>query len=436
MRAGVLILCLSQTDLLIGGSEGLGFYNWYSNTAPSEVVLRGKSIKQVVASELQVSKVAQAPVSKIAIFAVTDQGELHFIEGARDGNGDVSLRTSGLPIRKAVHLLSSQYNSKRGLCELVYVTKHNTEIRHLFRDEQTSFWTDTPMVVQATQKARMFPAYVMTLSLASRSGEPVPLGYEVELSGDPVSVLIDDCSYFLDHRGLRVPVDPDGRLTLAIPTSKAMDFPMIQLGRSVNGIVTEVITLDPAARVKKQLGKYKTGADLQDAHSSTGNPVFTKLPSEQANEAAEILSQLPKMLEKISATDGGTNRVKDSAEPAQSAVSPVQASPLSVPSTAPTSESSDSSGFWKVVDDFIGDVFQAVEEATYVAFKALFDAVGPALELILTFAGKTISIIVRTTRAVLKAAIRAFGSAIKRDPGGLIKLFGLEDDMDDIVKTQ
>ncbi|KAK4096846.1 hypothetical protein N658DRAFT_331626 [Parathielavia hyrcaniae] len=428
----------NETDLLVGGSEGLGFYNWHSNTAPSEVLLRGKSIKQVVASELQVLNMTQAIVSKIAIFAVTDQGELHFIEGVRDGNGDVNLRTSGLPIRKAVHLLSSQYNSERRLCELVYVIKHNNEIRHLFRDEQTSLWTDTPMVVQAAQKATTFPAYVISLSFASQSGEPVPLGYEVELGGDPVSVLIDDCSYFLDHRGLRVPVGPDGRLTLVIPTSKAMDFPMIRLGLPVDGLVTEVITLDPAARVKKQLSKYKTGADLQNARGSTGKLVFTNLPPEQANEAADILSQLPKMLEKVGATDDGTNRVKDLAEPARptTSVSPVQASAVSAPPTAPASNSSAPSDFWKVVDDFIGDALQAIEEATYVVFKAVFDVVGPALELILTIAGKTISIIVRTRRAVLRATVQALGSAINRDPSGLIKLLGLEDDSDDVLKTQ
>lgn len=79
-----------------------------------------------------------ALASKIAIFAVTDQGELYFIEGVRDGNGKVGLRTSGLPIRKDVHLLSSPYNSKRELCELIYITRHDNEIRHLFRDDQSS----------------------------------------------------------------------------------------------------------------------------------------------------------------------------------------------------------------------------------------------------------------------------------------------------------
>lgn len=93
------------------------------------------------------------------------------------------------------------------------------------------------MVVQAASKARTFLAYVMTVSLANQSGEPVPLGYEVGLKSDPLSVLIDDCSYFLDRRGLRIPVSLDGRLTLAIPTSKGMDFPLIQLGLLVNGVV-------------------------------------------------------------------------------------------------------------------------------------------------------------------------------------------------------
>lgn len=65
------------------------------------------------------------------------------------------------------------------------------------------------------------------------------------------------------------------------------------------------------------------------------------------------------------------------------------------------------------MDDFIGDVFQAIEDATYVVFKAIFDIIGPALELVLTIAGKTISFVVRTQRAVLRAVVQAVGSLIQ-----------------------
>ena len=81
--------------------------------------------------------------SQVSLYAVSTSGRLYFIQGIRDKRGHVPTFTcSGVPIRRDISLLSTQFNPAVNASEVVYVSTKNTQLRHMIRDPKTTMWTE------------------------------------------------------------------------------------------------------------------------------------------------------------------------------------------------------------------------------------------------------------------------------------------------------
>lgn len=122
------------TDLVVAGSKGIGFYNCAKIDKEPTVVdaLQGISFKQVVCSEFgAVGK----PQSIINTLAVSDDGNLYFVEGSRTYKGNtIKLECSGIPIRFDANMISAQFSGAMDAIDplsapirRISLPKHNNE---------------------------------------------------------------------------------------------------------------------------------------------------------------------------------------------------------------------------------------------------------------------------------------------------------------------
>jgi hypothetical protein len=109
------------------------------------VILGDISFKQVVASE----KAVDSDRSQVSVFAVSTAGELYFIEGTRAKRGVVpTFKTTGIPIRRDIGFLSTQYNPDADASEVVYVSTNSSRVKHMLRDQKSSMWTEQAIHVK------------------------------------------------------------------------------------------------------------------------------------------------------------------------------------------------------------------------------------------------------------------------------------------------
>jgi len=151
-----------KDDVFLAGSNGLGYYKYHRLSILSIVLFKGVDLKQVSAAEAACSD-SPGICAILAIFCVYDRGNLYFVEGQRDFEGNVSFTSSGLPIRTGVAAISPQFNASRNICEVVYASNKVNDLRHFFRYQKTTFWTDNPLRFRGRDVARS----VLPMSLQS-----------------------------------------------------------------------------------------------------------------------------------------------------------------------------------------------------------------------------------------------------------------------------
>lgn len=366
--------------------------------------------------------------SILAIFAISEQDELYFIQGFRNKHGDVpTFQMSGLPIRTGVAVMSPQYNPQTNACEILYVTNEiNSGLRHLIRDPISSLWTDgavefRPPFGKPAVLAKQ-AAYLTNIALSDSTGKGVPANYPVAITASPaVHVTCNGRSLLLNHTPRTVLANEQGHIDLALPPDAGMSCSQLQLKLIQfppdNGVVpTANIEINPAQRVVNIMSTLKDKEAMQQAMGPDGEQVFD---NDSMDNVEPLVTRFGDMTKHIS-----SNRVKDEDEKraeareeeernkeadrrAREEYEKEEARKRDQESRYRQSlvrmERTDAGNWFEIaanameeaiedVNDMVGDLIECVKESVAQVTALALEFAGPLLVMVIRVAGKAFSV--------------------------------------------
>lgn len=419
------------SDLFVAAEKGIGFFPYQHPDAEPQVFLESISFKQVVVSEYKKS---------IILFAVSDVGELYYLEGLREKllSSKVKWKISGLPIRADVERLSVQYNVQAGSTELMYVTSvAGNEIKHLWRSPESYMWHESVMSVlpSADTKVRAisFPAYVTTITMCNSKTERPISDYPCTLTSDFVYVTVNELTHVLSKRPVTVTTDNSGCLTIIQKVDDSLAGSTYQLSLNLFGEAS--ITIHPSQRVISQLSQYTTPESLKNATTTTGKPIQF---SESANfgAVASVLSQFGSVVHAVD-SDAGKDIIPNAGGTANSTSNAGNVA-FSQMSDGKIVKSSDN-WFLNAAEDvaeFIGDVWESTKRALQAGFKFALSVVSKVVKLVLWINGKVFKFVISTIAGAVGCVAGFLKTAFNIDMTGFLDWLGFIFDMDKLKETQ
>ncbi|KAJ5726254.1 uncharacterized protein N7483_007611 [Penicillium malachiteum] len=370
------------TDVFIARQYGIGFYGFENiDNLATEPILPEVGFRQLVASE-DVDPHAPDEQSKIAIFAVSDDNCLYFVEGTRRfADRKVSFSASGFPIRTGVTHLSARYNASHGTSELLYGTQDENALYFIRRDPEGRFWSEDRITWRASKFIK-YDAFVTAMLFTDGNGQPLPLGYPISLTADSVNVVTNGASYSLTPSPTVIYTDASGSILMAIPSQDRLGVMPVTVSLGPEKASYQ-FTVNPDERVRRLLGKFGSTDTLLNATTTTGEKVFDGYQTQDLEQAAAVL--------------GNFQEMKESVEKLPQTSTPIAENP---------GKSKDEPSWLEKVghsiERFFCDVVEFVKKVVKSAVKVYIRVVGPVLKLVIDFFGKVLSFEVKTVYALLE----------------------------------
>ncbi|KAI5808271.1 hypothetical protein DFH27DRAFT_650780 [Peziza echinospora] len=405
------------TDVFIAGEKGIGFFSWKSvDFMTVDPILKDVGFKQVVASE------AEDPdhdgQSKLAIFAVSDDDCLYFIEGTRDYS-DATIKykfeASGFPIRKGVTHLAARFNPTHGTNELLYASTEENALFFLRRTAHGASWVEDKIARKALQHTK-YDAFVTSIVLTDGHGTALPADRSISVTADSLQAVVNGRARTLSSQPTSAAPDATGCVLIAVPSASRLACSPFQVSVSASG-GAHTFSVDPAQRITRLLSTYDSPEKLRDAKSSTGQPVLAGMSHQQLTDAASLL--------------GKYSSAKRSIE-----------NPGSAPAQQPAAPAPDEADSWldKAVDGVeksLSEAIEMVKKVVKAGVKIFIRVFGPVIKLVLVIAGKIIKWVVTGLYSLLEV----IGSGLELIWGydGLskfLKALKLAIDPKEIAKTQ
>ncbi|KAK6543469.1 hypothetical protein TWF694_000215 [Orbilia ellipsospora] len=399
---------LGFTDLLISTKAGIAYYSSFDRRAPFKTLLPEISFTKSVCYEVPTGTDDNRS-SKIAIFGLSDEGDIYYIEGTREYNDEseafITFLASGLPIRSNVKVFSGTFNPSSETVELAFVnitdTPGSEEIIYMKRDPISYIWGESKIVVPCSKvkpEFIKFPAFVTTMNLDNGLGQPLSSSIPVELSSvSPMGVLVGERRCILNKERQVVYTEADGSLKIIVPAengSFACNDIHFRLGNVKYGDGYSYLaeqqdeySITPAKRIIRMMGSVKTKRDIIDATTSDGKPVFDPplvIDHKTLDHAAALMSLIPTLVKgeltqqdifAITSSEPNFGISFDEILPADDTVK------------------------------FFGDALQAVKTIVKSRLTAGFKFVKNTLQLVISIAGKIYRFAVNTTKAIVSGAI-------------------------------
>ncbi|KAF4957011.1 hypothetical protein FGADI_3424 [Fusarium gaditjirri] len=373
----------NTTDLVLAGNDGIGICDSTQEyDAMSEHMLKGIAFKQVVCDEAEDSS-RPLTHTRLAIFAVSKDDELYYIDGERNYAADeprMSFQWSGLPIRRNVSQISTRYNALQCSSELLMATENDTALRFLRREPSGKSWTEDRVTLKG-HKTMRFDAFVTNLVFTDGFGKPVPENYKVKLTSEPLHIVANDRSY---ATGLKVTVlktDRNGSILIVIPTNGKIACPPLNL--SISDFCFKV---DPAQRVDRLIGGLNSKDAFSAAKASNGEMIFAGCSSETLTDAASVL--------------GKYGDIKASIH------EPSQSRSLDIDLSSGRGNYEWGSWFDNVTswaEKFLGDCIESIKYVAKETVKMAIRIAGPVVKLVFKIGKALCSFVVKTLDTVLTA---------------------------------
>jgi hypothetical protein len=387
-----------------------------------EPILKGIGFKQVVVSEAE--DLGQDAQSKLAIFAVSDDDCLYFIEGTRDySEVEITYRfeASGFPIRRGVTHLAARFNALHGTNELLYASANDQALFFLRRVPSGTSWVEDKITRRAIQHIK-FDAFVSSIVLTDGYGAALPASHPIFITSESLHAVANGKAYTFSNQPVSIAPDITGCVLVAVPSANKMSCSPFQVSvkdtamQSTNGKVYS-FSVDPAQRIARLLANYDSPEKLRDARSSTGQPVLAGMTSEQLIEAASLLGQY-----KVAKQNAG------------------QPSNMLAQTLIKSNLEEEDSWFDRAIDGvekFLGDAIEMVKNVVKTGTKLVVRVVGPVVRIVMKMAGKIIQWVVKGSYGLLEV----IGSGLELILGydGLSKFLRalkLVMDPKEIAKTQ
>ncbi|KAK3370406.1 hypothetical protein B0H63DRAFT_564578 [Podospora didyma] len=361
------------TDVFFASENGIGFFSWETVDMMTieEPILKGVGFKQLVVSEAE--DLTREGQSKLAIFAVSDDDCLYFIEGTRDYS-EVKLKytfeASGFPIRKGVTHLAARFNAPHGTNELLYASSEDNALFFLRRTPAGNSWVEDKITRRALRHIK-YDAFVTSIVLTDGHGSALPSRQDVSITADSLHAVANGKAYTFSNQPVSVAPDTTGCVLVAIPSASKLGCSPFHV--SIGGYTFSV---DPAQRVSRLLSSYDSSDKLRDAKSTSGKPLLGDMSSEQLTEAASLLGQYKTAKLNI---DNPSSVQQDSKE--------------------------GDSWFDKAVDGvekFLGDAIEMIKNVVKTGVKIFVRVFGPVIKIVLMVAGKIIKWVCKGVYALLE----------------------------------
>ncbi|KAJ7101244.1 hypothetical protein B0H15DRAFT_796081 [Mycena belliarum] len=273
---GARSVCATSTskglsDIYVAGLKGIGYYAAQKLGLEPDVYLHDISFKQVIASERGLN---------VSLLAVSISDELYYIHGVRKSTGVSPIfETSGtvFPIRQHVSIISTQYNASINATEVMLVDSAG-ELKHMLKDVGSGMWTQHEIHV---------PSLGMTT-----------LGSTLLSSTEATYALVNDAPIRLSPTAGLFTTDISGNLCIVIQANSQLAAPTLTAVLKGSDR-TFSVQVEPKQRLVHQWAQVQSGADLKNAKSTAGEPVFphTGIPTAAFDACAELLGKVPSMIE-------------------------------------------------------------------------------------------------------------------------------------------
>ena len=418
------------TDLVVASEQGIGFFEASAiEMLKAPPILPGISFKQAVCSEVYTpagngSKVA---CGKLAIFAVSEQNGLYFVEGTRLTEGNkISFVASGVPIRGGVAAVSPQFNAKTNAAEVLYVSDAGANgLRHLVRDPVTSLWSEGAVEVKMDPDGGerglvKEPVYMTTITLSNGAGMPVHEGYPVKITCEPpMQVTCNGRSFTLNGKPVEVrTAGSGGQVDLVVPVDELMGSCLLKV--QVGG--KETVEVDPAQRVVNLMSGIKSEGDLRDARGPNGEVIFAD--ESKIGDGAKLLTNFGAMKSGLSSDDEG--------EESERTIVAWQRDGEDV-------KGGGGNWFENAIDSagrFLGDVIECMKTVVKGVVKFAVRMVGKVVKFYFSIAGKVLSFALKTVSSLLRSVAGFMKDYLGIDLSGLTKWLQLAFSTENALKTQ
>ena len=416
--------------MVVAGTTGIGFYNFEAIDQVPQTVpgLEAISFKQVVCAEHGDST---STASTINILAVSEKGELYFIEGKRYYHDkSVQFQCSGLPIQVNVRMVAARFSGLLQSSEVCYVSSESAtsgsisaksnEISHLYRDAVTGNWTSAKIAVHAEQKSMQTKAFLTTIKLHNEEGVPVPIGYPVRIftSSAPVLTTIDGRAWGIGPHPVEIVTsNRTGTLLIATPAADVLTAPIFTVTLPKYNMSTKPTRpkydLFANQRVLWLLrNKAPTTEELKNAKDANGQPIFE--PNSDFSGAASIMASFKDISMSLE-DDGGSYELKKS---------------WSINENGNLEEDAEEEKGWlekaaHTAGEFLGDVVEFLKAAVKGVVKLGIFAAKGLVKLLIYIGGKPMEFVLTTLGELVKGVLCAVGHLLGSAVKGLLELFGL-----------
>ncbi|KAL6705341.1 hypothetical protein ACN47E_007151 [Coniothyrium glycines] len=388
------------TDVFIAAEKGIGFFSWQNvDTMVEEPILKSVSFKQVVVSEAEDPD--QEWHSKLAIFAVSDENYLYFIEGTRDfSNPELkySFEASGMPIRKGVTHLAARFNASHGTNELLYASSEDNALFFLRRVPSGTSWVEDKITQRALQHLRI-DAFVTTMIWTDGYEDVLPSDYEISITADSLHAVVNGKGCTLSTQPVLANPDETGCILVAVPSASKTSCSPFQVSlkdttKPKSECKTHMFSVDPSQRTSRLLSTLDDPEKLRNAKLSTGQPALVGMSPDQLKDAASML----RTFKTAKKNDGQSSKSSEDAE----------------------SSSSGEGGSWfddavDGVEKFLGDAIEMMKNVVKKGVKLFVKVLGPVIWVVLKVAGK-----------IIKWAVKGLFALLEVVGAGLELIFGWE----------
>ncbi|KAF4428349.1 hypothetical protein FACUT_9380 [Fusarium acutatum] len=402
------------TDLIVACEKGVGFINHRYPTSPP---LQAKGLPSisfcdvVCSEEVNPSKKTETCIS---IYAVSNAGELYFIQGSRkwSTNGAIELWSSGLPIRNNISKITCRYNTKVRSSQLIYTNDASSTLKYLLRDSDTGYWSDASISFAAPQQVSTYNAFVSTISIRDTRGRSVGQGFPVAIASISTSVLVNERSYTLSEQVTRVITNDQGQIVVVAAAMDSMKAPTYTIHISHEGI-GHLATIEAGQRLVRLLSEVNSIDSIINAKSTTGELIFDKKMFDDKNqelqESVGLLQQFPALVEKVSSptTTSGTDFIQ-------------------------LASGDRDGGFLNI----IGDALEWIRNTTKSAVKLIIKPVLKGIKIALQFLDKVIDVVVDSVGPLIDLLGTVMKNKLGFDFNDIFKWLGLTFDNDKTKKNQ
>lgn len=400
--------------------NGIGHFEHNKMGQPPTIICSGTNFRALFCSESADPEKGQ---SELALCALSAHNELFCFYGKRDAvslpRPPVSWVQSQLPIRTGVKHIGAHHNGSSGACELVYVTYQDDVVRHLLRDPVSSMWKEMELLTappnDGSPKQTRTPAAVSTVRLHDGADTPVPRGFAVYLESEPTLAQINGQTYYLDSRPQKVLLGENGQIKIAIALQDGISAADITVSLHESSVTkpSERHVIHPVARALKTFESVKSGADIKNAVTTDGRPLFSaekknSLSLKDLDQAASMLKQVPHAVKNLALPGTG----QPVAEDIELCWSKDEHGKVQQTDGDPFLNALDAAG------NFLGDVFAYIKNGVKSIVKFALKIVGPVISFILRIGAKVIRFVLNTTRQILEG-VAVLLEAVGLDMSGL-----------------